>query len=536
MNKATKRTNSAKDEEEYVMAEKIINKQTWVLWLSFIVLAGAFYLQYHIDIGYLLGAWDSEDFSYCYLVPFVFVYLIYVNRKSLSTHELRPSFAGFVVLMLSGVIYLAGKFGSIVTLTYIAIWMVIVGLGLLIFGTKLVKALAFPFLILAFIVPLPPFLSRLFTFKLKLISSDLSVKLMQMCDVSVFREGNVIDLGITQLQVVDACSGLRYVYPLLLMGLIFAYLFHKKWWERAVIIICTVPISVFSNVLRIAITGFLTVRVSPEVAEGFFHNFSGWLIFMVSFVLLIILSWLLRFMKTRFTKETPVKGHKESSGPVSFNIKNIKVPYLWAASVVFVLIWGVHATLASNMVIPERKTFEEFPTEIGKWKGEKTFLRKEILDSLWADDYVQIQFQNEETGNIIILFVPYYEYQGTKHTAHSPVSCLVGGGFAPLSRKILHRKFPAPFGEVEIRQMLLEKDRQLLLSNYWFQQRDRIVLSEYWNKWYLFWDSMTKRRSDGALVRIEMPLRKGGDVEAGQAIMDSFTQELMQLLPEYVPD
>jgi EpsI family protein len=88
---------------------------------------------------------------------------------------------------------------------------------------------------------------------------------------------------------------------------------------------------------------------------------------------------------------------------------------------------------------------------------------------------------------------------------------------------------------VEVRQMIMEKDRQLVLSNYWFQQRGRIIVSEYWNKWYLFWDSITKRRTDGALVRLEMPLRAGQGVEAAQAVMDSFTQELMRILPEYVP-
>ena len=84
--------------------------------------------------------------------------------------------------------------------------------------------------------------------------------------------------------------------------------------------------------------------------------------------------------------------------------------------------------------------------------------------------------------------------------------------------------------------MVLEKNRQLLLSNYWFYQRGRVIGDAYTNKWFLFYDSLTKRRTDGALVRIEMPLREGQTVEQGQAVMDAFTQELMEILPAYVPD
>ena len=517
------------------MREDLLNKRDWLLWLSFIALLSAFCLQYYVDFGNLLKTWDTEDFSYCYLVPFLFLYLLYTNRRSLKTHELRPSISGFVVLFFSGALYLGGKHGSIETLIYMAIWVSIIGLALLLLGTKIVKALAFPFLILAFIVPVPPFLNQLFTFKLKLISSALSVNVMQLGGLSVFREGNIIDLGVTQLQIVDACSGLRYVYPLLLMGLVFGYLFHKKWWQRGLLMLATIPIAVFSNVLRIAITGFLMIKVSPQAAQSFFHGFSGWLIFMVSFVFLAVLSCFLKMAKSRLTKAVPVNMEKANPGSVSSNLKNIRQSYLWTASILFLIFWGLNAALASAQIKPSRKKFEEFPTKVGDWRGERTYLREEILRSLWADDYLQVQYNNTKTQDTLLLFVPYYEYQETRHTAHSPFSCLVGGGFAPRSRKVVERTFPEPFGKVRIRQMVLEKDRQLLLSNYWFQQRGRIILSEYWNKWYLFWDSITKRRTDGALVRLEMPLGEQQDIERAQALMDSFTQELMKILPEYVP-
>jgi exosortase D (VPLPA-CTERM-specific) len=488
-----------------------------------------------VDFGNLLKRWDSEDFSYCYLVPMVFLYLVYTNRKSIAEHRVRPSLSGILVLIAAGALYLGGRRGSIETLSYVAIWLSIVGVTLLLLGTRILRVLTFPFLILAFIVPLPPFLNNLFTFRLKLISSALSVKMMQLAGISVFREGNIIDLGVTQLQVVDACSGLRYVYPLLLMGLIFAYLFHKKWWERIVIILATVPISVVSNALRIAITGYLTIHVSAEAAEGFFHGFSGWLIFMVSFVFLAVLSWIIKFLRSRLIYEVPTRVGNPNRGIRYFDLGNARSAYLWIAAIFFVGFWGLNAALASSQITPERRPFKTFPIRVGDWVGEKTYLNEKILKSLWADDYVQVHYKNQRTGDFILLFVPYYEYQKARHTAHAPEACLIGGGYAPRSRRVVKKVFPAPFGEVRIGQMVLEKNRQQLLSNYWFQGRGRVIASAYMNKWYLFVDAVTRRRTDGALVRIEMPVRPGQSVEEAQAVVDRFTREIMKILPEYVP-
>lgn len=525
----------SKKSSDTMMQEKLSNKPAWSLWLSFGVVLIALCLQYHVDFGHLLQRWKGGDFSYCYLVPFLFAYLVYTNRESLKEYAWQSSVSGLVVLFFSGLLYLGGKLGSIETLTSMAIWVVVIGLALLLVGIRVVKALALPFLILVFIVPLPPFLNSLFTFKLKLLSSALAVEMMHWSGISVFREGNVIDLGLTQLQVVDACSGLRYVYPLLLMGLVFGYLFHRRWWARVIMALVIVPISVFANALRIAITGYLTINVSPQIAQDFFHGFSGWLIFMVSLVFLAIVSWLLKRGKLGLTGQGPVRETERNPGAYSFDLRNVRQSYLWIASALFVTFWGINMTLAFAQMRPPRKTFEVFPAVIGDWQGEQLYVSEEILDSLWADDYVQMQFKNTRTGDMLLLFVPYYEYQATRHTAHSPVSCLVGGGFAPRSRTIIQKDFPPPFNQVQIRQMVFEKDWRLLLSNYWFQQRGRIIVSEYWNKWYLFWDSITMRRTDGALVRLEMPLRASQDVVAAQAVLDSFTQELMKILPKYVP-
>jgi exosortase D (VPLPA-CTERM-specific) len=511
-------------------------KNVGMLYLSLITLVATFILLFHTDFNNTLIRWNHEDFSYCYLVPFLFLYLVYTNKEALRGLKVISSPVGFVILLVACLLGLMGRLGTIETVSTVGIWLAIVALAALILGLEFVRRMAFPFLVLFFMVPLPPFLNNLLTFRLKLISSSLSVWMMQVGGLSVYREGNIIDLGVTQLQVVDACSGLRYVYPLFLMGLVFGYLFHKSWWERVIVVAATAPISVLSNALRIAITGYLTLKVSPQAAEGFFHGFSGWLIFMVSFVFLAILSWLLKMMRKK--KEGPLSEHGKNKrkGEPILDLAGMRSIYIWMAVAVLAGFWGLNTAMASSQIRPPRKTFEDFPTTIGSWKGEKTYIRDEILNQLWSDDYVQVEFGNTQTRDMLLVFVPYYAYQGTLRAAHSPVACLVGGGFVPRSRTVLQRDFPEPFGPVRIRQMILEKGNKMLLSNYWFQQRGRVIVSEYTNKWYMFWDSVTKRRTDGALVRLEMPLRPGQTVNDGQAVMDAFMMELMTILPEYVPN
>lgn len=517
-----------------------MTKRNTHLLLAGLGLLVAFGFLYKGALVDLVGRWNNEDFSYCYLVPLVTGYLVFTDRQRLRSVPLKSSWWGLLILAVAGILFLIGRMGALETIVYFSIWLTIAGIVILMLGWQGSKAMSFPLLILLFIVPLPPFINQLLTFKLRLISSGLSVGLMRLVGLSAFQEGNIIDIGATQLQVVDACSGLRFVYPLILMGLIVGYLFHKRWWERIVLVTITIPISVGSNALRIAITGFLTEKVSPELAEGFFHGFSGWLVFMVSLGILLIVGRIMKGLgrKSGSSRELKAQGPKlKGRGtPLSTVSHHLSAKYLWSGTGILLVFGLIQHGISSNMIKPARTSFVEFPSQISEWQGERTFLTQDIMESLWADDYVQIHFANRRTGQTLLLFVPYYEYQDTKHCAHAPLSCLLGGGWAPISRTRLDRDFPEPLGKVEINQVVLEKSGQKMLANFWFQQRSRIIPSEYMNKWYLFQDALTRRRTDGALVRLEMPLAPGQSIEAAQATLDQFTLELEKILPRFVPN
>ncbi|MGE4293816.1 MAG: VPLPA-CTERM-specific exosortase XrtD [Desulfovibrio sp.] len=475
----------------------------------------------------LLGRWDAEDNSYCYLVPLVFAYMVYQGRAAYFPVCPRGRVsASLLISMFLGFSFLAGLLGSLETLVYGAIWLAVVGLVAAFRSWAGVRRLWFPLLILLFAVPLPPFINRLLTFRLRLLSTGLSVRLLELLGIPAFADGNIIDMGVTKLQVVDACSGLRYLMPSLLMGLLLGWFFHTRAWKRITLTVLSVPVTIVANAFRIAMTGVLVAFVSPEFGQGFLHDFSGWLVYMVSILLLGLASWLLKRVRPAPPAAEPEqrKCHLE--------------PRVWprivAMGLIMLLTAGVGHLLLHTQAAPQRETFEGFPLRLGDWQGKRFYLSQEILDELWADDYVTGNFHNEATGNVLHLLVSYYERQTTEHTAHAPTSCLLGGGWDLAAKREIP---PAPENGrgFPVVQLQLQKPGLVVLSNFWFQQRGRIITSEWMNKVWLVSDSLTMGRSDGALVRVELYLNPGQSPAEGQALLDRFDGMLEDHLGQYIP-
>lgn len=503
--------------------------------LSILGLTGAFVLLYWDSFPGLLKRWSTSDFSHCYLVPFIALYFAYDKKQKLLSQDLKSSIWGWSVIVCSGILFIAGKLGSLETVVYASIWLTIVGIIFSTIGWRGAMSLAYPLAILAFIVPLPGFLNQFFTFKLKLLATDIATTILTATGVSVFRSGNIVDLPTMQLQIVDACSGLHYIYSLFLLGMVLAYFRFRRWPGRLILIACTIPLAVFANSLRIVGMGWLSHWMSKERLEGLFHDTFGIFVFVFTTLALLLLSVSVKFVikPLRGADSTDDADSHSETGKGSMQLSPV-IPA--GAAVLMLLFWGLHVSTGTVIIKPPRLPFSDFPQQVGEWQGKPEYLDKEILKSLWADDYVQMRFHNRKTEEQILLFAPYYEYQTTFHTAHAPVACFLGSGWSISSREMLERDFPPDFHKVRVRQMLLESTGQRLLVNYWFQGRGRIIASEYSHKWHLFWDALTRRRNDGALVRVEMMLRPGQDLESAQRTMDSFNLELQKVMPEYVPN
>jgi len=182
-----------------------------------------------------------------------------------------------------------GVFGAELFLSRTSLLLLIAGLISFFMGWQMLRALLFPLLFLLLMVPIPAIIFNQVTFPLQILASKLSAWLLPLLGVPVFREGNVINLPAMPLEVAEACSGIRSLLSLLTLAIMYGYLLEKRIFIRLVLALAAIPIAVAANALRIVGTGLLVQYWDPEKAEGFFHAFSGWLIFVVSLLMLFAL-------------------------------------------------------------------------------------------------------------------------------------------------------------------------------------------------------------------------------------------------------
>lgn len=172
--------------------------------------------------------------------------------------------------------------------------------------------------------------------------------------------------------------------------------------------------------------------------------------------------------------------------------------------------------------------------QIADWQGERHTLPPEVLASLWADDYTSATFEKKGTLNKIKLLIPYYHYQATYHTAHTPQACMLGSGWA-LARSDDRTVSVLPGRTIPVRSIIWKKKGTNVLGVYFFLQRGRVITSPWASKGYLLWDAITRHRTDGALVRMEMRIGTYQGIADAQRIMDGFISDIWPVLQEYVP-
>lgn len=242
----------------------------------------------------LVSDWSTDDnYSHGFLVLPVALYLAWERRGALMAAPRRPSALGFAVVVGSLLVLAAGTLGAELFLTRVAIVGVLVGIVLFAFGWAHLRLLAFPLSFLLLMIPLPAIVFNQIALPLQLLASQVGEAGLRAFGVPVLREGNVMLLANTTLEVAEACSGIRSLISLLTLAIVYGYFMDSRHWVRWMLALSTVPIAVLTNGLRVAGTGIAAHRYGPEAAEGFLHTFSGWLVFVSALALLFGLRELL---------------------------------------------------------------------------------------------------------------------------------------------------------------------------------------------------------------------------------------------------
>ena len=242
---------------------------------------------YH-DILYrlVLDWWTDPNFSHGFFVPAVSGFVIWQQRERLRAQPFNASWFGLVVMGGALSVLIVGVLGAELFLSRSSFVLLLAGLVVYFLGWKHFRLLLFPLAFLFLMIPIPSILFNQIAFPLQLLASQFASSLLSLSGVPVLREGNIIQLPVMTLEVVEACSGIRSLMSLATVALIYGYFLEPSNIRRVLLALASVPIAVIANGLRIVGTGLLGQFWSPEKAEGFFHNFSGWVIYVLSMLLL----------------------------------------------------------------------------------------------------------------------------------------------------------------------------------------------------------------------------------------------------------
>jgi exosortase len=259
-------------------------------WGKAAVIAGLLLWLYMPTLAHLFGQWwNDPNYSHGFFVPLFSVFVLWQERTRLSALTLRPSWSGLLFLGFGLCVLIIGQMGAELFLSRLSLLIVVAGLIVLFLGWSFFRAVLFPWAFLLLMIPIPAIVFNQITFPLQLLASKVASTTLPWMGVPVLREGNVIVLPAMALEVAEACSGIRSLMSLTTLAVIYGYLMERKVGVRVLLAVASVPIAVAANSLRIVGTGLLVQYWDPEKAQGFFHEFSGWLIFVVSLVMLYLL-------------------------------------------------------------------------------------------------------------------------------------------------------------------------------------------------------------------------------------------------------
>ncbi len=482
--------------------------------------------------------WYKAEYNHGFMIPFVALYMQWLRAPELKELPRGGSWPGVLLVILSlGVMVLGDRSATfaIVQYAFIMVMWALVFAGT---GFKGIKLLWVPLLYLAFMVPLPHFIELKLTTGLQLLSSQIGVAVIRAAGIPVFLEGNVIDLGSYQLQVAEACSGMRYLFPLTSFGFLCAVLFRGRWWQRLILLIATVPITIFMNSFRIGMIGILVNKFGIEQAEGFLHDFEGWVVFMASVGVLFVIVWIFARMERRpfleiFGLDVPPLADMTNL------LKSLRPnrQFLTALAIVVVAALVSRTVTAPPTLIPERARLATFPLVVGDFEGREYPIEQIYLDELKLSDYLMSRYIRPSDQIPVEMWIAYYDSQAKGASIHSPQACLPGGGWQVES--FTQPEIPnvlADGGSLKVNRVEIAMGEERQLVYYWFDQHGKKETSEYKVKWLIFWDGLTLNRTDGALVRLTTFVPDKANMAEADARLQDFMRAVDPKLAYYLPD
>jgi exosortase D (VPLPA-CTERM-specific) len=508
-----------------------------LLWL-FSALAGAFVL-FWPGLELLWVVWQTPEYSHGPLIPILsgLLFLRQLKGEPIIQGPVNR-WPGLILMVFSVLLGLAGQMVETPTVTATALVPWFGSVLLICFGWDQGKRFWPPIVHLLFMLPLPGYSHYKVSIALQLISAELGVWILRLMNIPVFLDGYIIDLGVLKMHVAEACSGLRYLFPILSFSYIFAVLFQGGIVMKTILLLSAAPIAVAMNSVRIAIAGVIVQYQGKEHLEGFTHFFEGWVIFVLSVLLMFLLARLLLVLRRdRITLiealDLDFSGISQQARRIGLVEPSPALMALAATTIGAAVLWHTFPTVRT--VEPPRAEFASFPVQIGTWTGgPQQVLDGEVARVLQAQDYVLSSYSDPAGGQVEV-FAAWFRDQ-TISGAHSPEVCLptTGWEFASFDRRDVGPAMglDKPF---LINRAIIQKGEERMMVYYYFVQNGRQVAWDFGSKLWLFWDSVVHGRKDGGLVRLVTVIPPGETEAVAERRLQDMARELDGRLERFFP-
>jgi len=328
-------------------------------------------------------------------------------------------------------------------------------------------------------------------------------------------------------------SHTRFLFPLLALGVVYGYFFEKVMWKKVACILIAIPIAILTNVLRIGIAALLTYNFGSKMAEGFFHDFQGWVIFMVSFLFIFLFGRFLRFFPPKNIK-------KETDGYIPKRSGITNKGNLSAFLVSVVILFIVAGLTFNTSALPPVKIkggLDSFPLSFNKWKGNAQLVDLEIIDASGAEEAFNGVYVNDQNKAVSL-------YMGYRSTAflendnffHSPTVCLPSSGWKTISKTKYTIENVPLFGTLPVVEMVMEAMGSKQLVYFWFQTKNQVTHDKNINRFHLSLHAIKKDNTHDLFIRPITPIGKGESIETARLRMNGFVRELMGTLINFLDE
>ena len=509
----------------------------------FILLVAAGLPVFWMGFGSLARAWSTPEYSHGPLIPLISLYLFLRELRHTETAPTGTPANRIPGIALTLFAMAFGIFGNLVRIPDVVTYALILWVGGIMltgFGWVQGRRHWAPVLHLVFMLPLPQFVYWKLTIFLQLVSSNLGVWFVELAGIPVFLEGNVIDLGVYKLQVAEACSGLRYLFPILSFSYLFSILYRGPLWHKAVLLLMAAPLTVVMNSFRIGMIAILVNSYGIEQAEGFLHFFEGWVIFGACVGILFLTAIALqRLTPNPLPLADTIDLDFDGFGPQAARLGGIGVSrgMIVAALLSVLVATAFVAVPPPARVEVARDSFALFPRNVDAWAGVPEALDIETERVLGATDYINISYAAPGETGYVNFFTAWYEKQTEGAAIHSPAVCLPVGGWEVFSIDPTPVSMPGTvYGDFVANRAVIQKGLSKQLVYYWFEQRGKRMTNDYLVKASVVYDSLTMGRADGAMVRFVTAIDRNETEADAEARLMRFMAQLLPKLPRFIPE